>query len=66
MFIVTNAPGRSAFNRVERRMAPLSRELTGVVLPHDSFSHLDSSGRTIDEDFEKNNFRKAREILGEI
>ena len=24
-FIATNAPGRSAFNRVERRMAPLSQ-----------------------------------------
>ncbi|KAL0868273.1 hypothetical protein ABMA27_007804 [Loxostege sticticalis] len=29
IFIFTNAPGRSAFNRVERRMAPLSRELFG-------------------------------------
>ncbi|KAJ8886003.1 hypothetical protein PR048_012209 [Dryococelus australis] len=49
IFIVTNAPGRSAFNRVERRMAPLSQELTGVVLPHDSFgTHLDSNGRTVD------------------
>ena len=27
-FIATNAPGRSAFNRVERRMAPLSKELS--------------------------------------
>ena len=25
-FLVTNAPGRSAFNGVERRMAPLSKE----------------------------------------
>lgn len=67
VFIVTNAPGRSAFNRVERRMAPLSRELTGVVLPHDSFgTHLDSSGRTLDESLEKDNFQKAGEILAEI
>lgn len=29
IFIATNAPGRSAYNRVERRMAPLSRELSG-------------------------------------
>lgn len=29
IFIFTNAPGRSAYNRVERRMAPLSRELSG-------------------------------------
>ncbi len=26
LFIATNAPGRSAFNRVERKMAPLSKE----------------------------------------
>ncbi|KAG5891686.1 hypothetical protein JTB14_020103 [Gonioctena quinquepunctata] len=58
---------RSAFNRVERRMAPLSRELTGVVLPHDSFgTHLDSSGRTLDESLEKDNFKKAGDILAEI
>ena len=35
LFVATNAPGHSAYNRVERRMAPLSRELAGVVLPHD-------------------------------
>ncbi|GBP30452.1 hypothetical protein EVAR_20905_1 [Eumeta japonica] len=29
IFIETNAPSRSAFNRIERRMASLSRELTG-------------------------------------
>ncbi|KAJ8896472.1 hypothetical protein PR048_001816, partial [Dryococelus australis] len=67
IFIVTNAPGRSAFNRVERRMAPLSRELTGVVLPHDSFgTHLDSNSRTVDVSLEKDNFKKAGEILAEI
>ena len=27
LFVAENAPGRSAFNRVERKMAPLSREL---------------------------------------
>ncbi|KAJ8886114.1 hypothetical protein PR048_012323 [Dryococelus australis] len=54
IFIVTNAPGRSAFNRVERRMAPLRRELRGVVLPHDSFgTHLDSNGRTVGISLEK-------------
>lgn len=36
IFLFTNAPGRSAFNRAERRMAPLSRELAGVILPHDT------------------------------
>jgi len=37
LFIFTNAPGRSAFNRVERRMAPLSRDLSGLILPHDRY-----------------------------
>lgn len=67
IIIFTNAPGRSAFNRVERRMAPLSRELSGLILPHDSCgTHLDSSGRTINKVLEKQNFRKAGEILAEI
>ncbi len=45
MFIVTNATGRSALNRAERRMAPLSRELSGLILPHDRYgTHLDSRG----------------------
>ena len=55
LFIATNAPGRSAFNRVERRMAPL--ELAGLILPHDHYgSHLDNDGRTIDEEMEKSQF----------
>jgi len=67
LFIVTNAPGRSAYNRVERRMAPLSRELSGVILPHNHFgSHLDSSGKTVDEGLELKNFAKAGKVLAEI
>lgn len=67
IFIFTNAPGRSAFNRVERRMAPLSRELSGLILPHDSYgTHLDEQGRTTDFDLEKMNFQKAGEVLAEI
>ncbi|BFZ05261.1 hypothetical protein BsWGS_08300 [Bradybaena similaris] len=66
-FIATNAPGRSAFNRVERRMAPLSRELSGLILPHEHFgSHLDSLGRTIDDELEKSNFKYAGETLSEV
>lgn len=66
LFVATNAPGRSAFNRVERRMAPLSHELSGIILSHDHFgSHLDSRGRTIDEELEKKNFKYAGEILSE-
>ncbi|ESO03128.1 hypothetical protein HELRODRAFT_174018 [Helobdella robusta] len=60
IFIATNAPGRSAFNQVERRMAPLSRELCGVILPHDFYgSHLDINGKTIDEKLEILNFEHA-------
>ena len=38
-----NAAGLSAFEPVERRMAPLSHDLAGLILPHDSFGdHLDA------------------------
>lgn len=67
LFIATNAPGRSAFNRIERRMAPLSHELSGVILPHDHFgSHLDSQRRTIDDALELKNFQYAGEVLAEV
>lgn len=47
MILDTNAPGRSAFNRVVRRMAPLSRKLVGSIPPHEHFgSHLDGDGKT--------------------
>ena len=67
LFVATNAPGRSAFNRVERRMAPLSHDIAGVVLPHDHFgSHLNSKGETIDREMEIKNFSYAGKILSEI
>ena len=66
LFVATNAPGRSAYNRVERRMAPLSHDLAGIVLPHDHFgSHLNSAGLTVDEDMEAKNFEKAGQVLSE-
>ena len=34
-----NAAGLSVFNPVERRMAPLSHDLAGIILPHDSYSN---------------------------
>ncbi|XP_062550683.1 uncharacterized protein LOC134215536 [Armigeres subalbatus] len=65
--IATNAPGRSAFNPVERRMAPLSRELSGLILPHDKYgSHLNSQGKTIDDELERKNFQNAGETLAEV
>ena len=63
---MTQAPGHSAFNRAERRMYHLSKEMTGLVLPHDSFgSHL-KNGETIDENLEIRNFEAAGQILCEV
>ena len=48
-------------------MAPLSKQLSGVILLHDAFhNHLDSQGRTIDEELEKKNFASAGETLASI
>ena len=67
IFVATHAPGHSAFNQVERRMAPLSRDLAGLVLPHDHYgSHLNASGKTIDAELELKNFQKAGETLAEV
>ncbi|CAB3979549.1 Hypothetical predicted protein [Paramuricea clavata] len=66
-YLATNAPGRSAFNRVERRMAPLSHDLAGVVLPHDTYgTHLSARNETVDKELEVKNFAKAGETLAEI
>lgn len=67
LFVVTNAPGRSAFNRVERRMAPLSAQLSGVILNNEKCGiHLDSQGKTIDPELEKRNFACAGQALADI
>ena len=55
-----NAAGLSAFNPVEKRMAPLSHDLAGVILPHNSFgNHLDDSGKTADLELEKKNLQRV-------
>ena len=61
-----NAPGLSAFNKVERRMYHLSKSLTGVVLPHDTYGTHLLNGKTIDDELEKENFKAAGETLSEI
>ena len=67
LIVGTHAPGQSAYNAVERRMAPLSHDLAGLVLPYDKFgTHLDGSRRTMDEDLERRNFQGAGEILAEV
>ena len=48
-------------------MFHLSKELTGVVLPHDTYGfHLDSGGKTIDVELEMRNFEAAGEVLSDI
>ncbi|CAG8795550.1 18813_t:CDS:2, partial [Dentiscutata erythropus] len=52
------APHQSASNPVERRMAPLSHDLAGIILPHNTFgSHLNAQLKTSDEELEKCNFK---------
>ncbi len=47
IFFACHAPGQSTYNAVERRMAPLSYDIAGLILPHDPYgSHLDSRGKT--------------------
>ncbi|CAF1397769.1 unnamed protein product, partial [Didymodactylos carnosus] len=65
LLVVTNAPGRSVFNEIERRMAPLSHELS--VLLHDHFgNHLNGKGETVDKVLEIRNFERAGETLAEV
>ena len=53
IFLATNAPGGSALKRVEKRNAPLSHGVVGVILPHDTFgTHLNGKGKSIDKDLE--------------
>lgn len=67
LFVVTHAPGQSAYNIVERRMAPLSRDLAALILPHDHFgSHLDKSLKCIDTNLEKANFERAGQVLASV
>ena len=67
IFVFTNAPGFSAFNKVERRMAPLSKDTAGIILPFNKYgSHLDASNRKIDPSFELENFEAAGKILASI
>ena len=41
--------------------------MSGLILPHEHFgSHLESHGRTIDEDLERSNFKYDGETLSEI
>ena len=63
---MTQAPGHSAFNRAERMMFHLSKEMAGLVLPADTFgSHL-HNGETIDEELDIQNVEAAGKVLCDI
>lgn len=48
-------------------MAPLSKQLTGVVLPYDTYgTHLDGQRNTCDEELEKKNFEAAGKVLANL
>lgn len=68
IFVVTNAPGRSAYNRLERKMSPLivSSTLVGLLI-HDAYgTHLNSNGKSINEDLERKNFANSGDTLASI
>ena len=57
----------NAYNGVERRMTPLGKHWSGLILPRDYIGfHLDANRKTIDEELEKEHFKKAGEILAEV
>ena len=66
-FLITQTAGQTDFNVVERRLAALSQDLTGLVLPHDYFgTHLNPSGLTIDAELEKINIKRTGDVLAEV
>ena len=65
--LVTQAPGQAIFNIAERRLALLSYDLSGLVLPNHLFSsHLNISGLTIDAELEKSNMKNIGDVLSEV
>ena len=59
-FVAVFSAGLLVHHFIERRMAPLSKELTVVVLPHDTFgSRLDENRVSVDAEKEVQNFKKA-------
>ena len=65
--ISTHARGLYGYNQAERIMAPLSKVLSGILLPHETFgTHLDSSRKTINTNLEKLNFKAVGEILAKV
>ena len=58
LFVFMHARRSSAYNPVERRMAPISMDTAGLILPFDTYgTHLNASNETTDIDLEKKNFK---------
>ena len=67
LVIALHPEGYSAFNPVERRMAPLSRELIGVIFDHEHFGcHLNSAKKTVNLELEERNFAFAGKALASL
>lgn len=48
-------------------MAPMSRELSGLILPHDNYgSHLYERSRASEVELERNSFEFVGKALSEI
>ena len=63
LVVASYAPKCSWRNKVELRMAHLSRVMTGTILPHDTFgSHLQGK-KTVDPELEFRNFTTAGQAL---
>lgn len=62
----THAPGWSAYNRVERRMAPLSLSMCGLVLSMDKYgNHLNGKYEVVDPELCRKNMRSASDVLAD-
>jgi hypothetical protein len=67
LIMVNQAPGQALFNVVERRLAPMSHDLAGLILPHDHFgTHLNDAGITEHAELEKENFKHTGDVLAEV
>lgn len=66
LFRATNAPGFSAFNRVDTSMAPLSKEMAGLILDHKPCgAHLNSKGETSEKNLDLRKFQYAGSTLAD-
>lgn len=65
--MATKAPERSAYNRVESRMALSQWKISMLMLPHDHFGyHLDDKGCTVNDNLEISNIEFAGKVLAEV